>query len=320
MTRTCATLLALALAAAVLLASGCGGDEVRERPEMPASATTPDPAAGAFPAEPQVVDDFADPGSGWPPDGYREGVYVVSDSGTGAVLAPQRVSRRPAARSPRSCWSRPGAGRGLLCRAASDGSAGYALLLGADGRVQISRIEDSKASVLKDFRLTPNERSEGGKASLLRLGCGTGEPGEPVTLIFSVNATPYGTIVDEQSVDPGREARVGLVARDGAARFDDFALSLAEWGGRGGGGGGGGGGLGGVGAPAGARRKKRLRWVSRRGGGTARMCERRGAASAHPLDARVRPAPPSQRTEPLSPRPRNGRPSMTASAASAAAP
>ena len=119
-------------------------------------------------------------------------------------------------------------GAGLLCRAAHDGSAGYALLLGADGRVQLSRIEDGEASVLKDFRLTPNERAERGKASLLRLGCGTGKPGEPVTLIFSVNATPYGTIVDEQSVDPGGEARVGLVARDGAARFDDFALSLAE--------------------------------------------------------------------------------------------
>jgi hypothetical protein len=34
-------------------------------------------------------------------------------------------------------------------------------------------------------------------------------------------------LTDRESVDPGRSARVGLLARDGAARFDDFALYLA---------------------------------------------------------------------------------------------
>jgi len=225
MTRAPAVLLALA---AALLAGGCGDDEVRQAPDRPATATTPDPAAGAFPAKPQVVDDFEDPSSGWPRTGYRDGVYVVSDGGTGAVLAPQRVTPATRGTLAEVVLEPSRGGAGLLCRAASDGSAGYALLLGADGRVQLSRIDDGKASVLKDFRLTPNERSERGKASLLRLGCGTGSPGEPVTLIFSVNATPYGTVVDEHGVDPGAEARVGLVARDGAATFDDFALSLAE--------------------------------------------------------------------------------------------
>ena len=43
----------------------------------------------------------------------------------------------------------------------------------------------------------------------------------------SVNATPFGYVTDRESIDPGRSARVGLLARDGAARFDDFALYLA---------------------------------------------------------------------------------------------
>ena len=36
-----------------------------------------------------------------------------------------------------------------------------------------------------------------------------------MTLSYTVNATPFGYVVDRESVDPGREARVGLVARDG---------------------------------------------------------------------------------------------------------
>ena len=66
-----------------------------------------------------------------------------------------------------------------------------------------------------------------GKPSLLRLGCGTGDPGEPRTLIYSTNATPFGYVTDQDRIDPGRTARVGLLARDGVAQFDDFALYLA---------------------------------------------------------------------------------------------
>ena len=90
---------------------------------MPAAATTPDPAAGRFPAEPQVVDDFEDPGSGWPRTGYREGVYVVSDGGTGAVLAPQRVTPATRGTLAEVALEPSRGGAGLLCRAASDGSA-----------------------------------------------------------------------------------------------------------------------------------------------------------------------------------------------------
>ena len=52
--------------------------------------------------------------------------------------------------------------------------------------------------------------------------------GEPLTLVYSINATPFGYVTDQDSIDPGRTARVGLLARDGVAQFDDFALYLAD--------------------------------------------------------------------------------------------
>jgi hypothetical protein len=35
-------------------------------------------------------------------------------------------------------------------------------------------------------------------------------------------------VTDQDSVDPGSAARVGLLARDGVAQFDNFALYLAD--------------------------------------------------------------------------------------------
>ena len=77
----------------------------RRRPRPPPRRD--DGPAGSFPAAPQLVDDFSDPGSGWPRAGYREGVYVVVGRGTVAVLAPARdPPAGRAARSPRSSSSR----------------------------------------------------------------------------------------------------------------------------------------------------------------------------------------------------------------------
>jgi hypothetical protein len=210
--------------------AGCGSEkEAAEAPKAtPAATVTPDPAAGSFPDRPQVIEKFSDPGSGWPRDGYRDGAFVLPARGSGAVLAPKLIE--PATRGTLSeVVVEPPAGgaAGLLCRASDDGGTGYGLLLGADGKVQLLRLEGGTVSVIKQHRLTPNERSDRGKPSLLRLGCGTGEPGKPLTLIYSINATPFGYVTDRESIDPGRSARVGLLARDGAARFDDFALYLA---------------------------------------------------------------------------------------------
>ena len=190
---------------------------------------TPDPAAGSFPDRPQVLETFSKPGSGWPRDGYRKGAFVLPAKGSAAVLAPQPVE--PATRGTLSevTVQVPERGAaGLLCRASANGGTGYGLLLSGRGKVQLLRLEDGNAKVLKQHFLTPNERSDRGKPSLLRLGCGTGTPGEPVTLIYAINATPFGYVTDQDSIDPGSTARVGLLARDGVARFDNFALYLAD--------------------------------------------------------------------------------------------
>ena len=226
------TMLARIATAAALAAAlgGCGEtDEPAQKREAPRAPTvTPAPAAGSFPAKPQVIDKFDDDGSGWPRDGYRDGAFVLPAKGSAAVLAPERIE--PATRGTLTeVIAEParGGAAGLLCRASADGGTGYALLLDSNSTVQLLRLEDGKVGVLKKHKLTPNERSDPGKPSLLRLGCGTAKPGQPVTLIYAINATPFGYVTDRVSLDPGAQARVGLLARDGTARFDDFALYLA---------------------------------------------------------------------------------------------
>ena len=178
------TMLARIATAAALAAAlgGCGEtDEPAQKREAPRAPTvTPAPGAGSFPAKPQVVDKFDDDGSGWPRDGYRDGAFVLPADGSAAVLAPKRIE--PATRGTLSeVIAEParGGAAGLLCRASADGGTGYALLLDSKSTVQLLRLEDGKVKVLKQHKLTPNERSDPGKPSLLRLGCGTGKPGQP---------------------------------------------------------------------------------------------------------------------------------------------
>jgi hypothetical protein len=216
----------------LLVLAGCGGEKaarVEAPPTAPKATVTPDPAAGSFPDRPQLVETFSKPGSGWPRDGYRKGAFVLPGRGSAAVLAPRKV--QPATRGTLSevAVRLPARGAaGLLCRASADGGTGYGLLLDASGKVQLLRLEDGKVRVLKQHRLTPNERSDRGKPTLMRLGCGSAAPGQPLTLIYSLNATPYGYVADRESVDPGSTARVGLLARDGTPVFDNFGLYLAS--------------------------------------------------------------------------------------------
>ena len=225
-----ARLVTVAALASVL--GGCGSDGGDESPAAtatPKAAVTPDPAAGSFPDRPQVLERFSKPGSGWPRDGYRNGAFILPARGSAAVLAPRTVE--PATRGTLSevTTQLPKRGSaGLLCRASADGGTGYGLLVGGDAKVQLLRLEGGKVRVLKQHRLTPNERSDPGKPTLLRLGCGTGAPGQPVTLIYAINATPFGYVTDRESVDPGSTAHVGLLARDGVGKFDNFALYLAS--------------------------------------------------------------------------------------------
>ena len=213
-------------AIAVLLLAGCGGDE-----ERPAPAATPQPAAtpeGSFPDRPQFADDFSDPGSGWPAGGYRDGAYRLrSGAGAAAAFAPVRVEPGNRGTLSEVALVAPrGGAAGLSCRMSPDRRTGYVLLLYGRSRIQLVRLDDGRAETLKEHALTPNERSDPGAPTLLRLGCGTGEPGSPMTLSYTVNATPYGFVADRDSVDAGGSARAGIVARDGTARFDEFALWL----------------------------------------------------------------------------------------------
>ena len=228
------TALRLTAALAALLLAGCGSEE-RSEPEAPAKATaTPAAAAGSpagsFPEQPQFTDDFSQAGSGWPRSGYRAGGYHLRrGGGTVGALAPRSVDPARRGTLVEALIEAPsGGGAGLLCRASEDYRTGYALLLYGRSRIQLVRLQDGDATTLKAHALTPNERSDQGEPTLLRLGCGSGEPGRPMTLSYTVNATPYAFVADRTSIDPGDSARVGLVARDGAARFDDFALWLAE--------------------------------------------------------------------------------------------
>jgi hypothetical protein len=227
------TLMLLLVLVALLVLAGCGGERAKrgEAPTAPKATpvVTPDPAAGSFPDRPQVLEKFTKPGSGWPRDGYRQGSFVLPARGSAAVLSPERVE--PATRGTLSevTVQLPERGAaGLLCRGSADGGTGYGLLVSGRGKVTLLRLEGGKARVLKQHLLTPNERSDPGKPTLLRLGCGSGAPELPVTLIYSINATPFGYVTDRKSIDPGKTARVGLLARDGVARFDNFALYLAN--------------------------------------------------------------------------------------------
>jgi hypothetical protein len=203
--------------ALVLLLAACGAEESAPQPR-PAKERT----AGVFPPRPQFTDRFADPGSGWPAGGYRAGGYTVR----GAVPAPQRVTpgRRGTLAEVRVRPPRGGGSAGLFCRGTRDASRGYALLVDAGGRVAVLRIDGRRTRALKHFRLAPNERSN---PALLRLGCGEGAGDQPVTLAFTVNASPYGYVYDKPPLPAGATSHAGLLA-DGRARFDDYALWLAE--------------------------------------------------------------------------------------------
>jgi hypothetical protein len=223
-------LVALAVLPVALAACGSDDKETAQAPKAtPAPTVTPDPAAGSFPSRPQVLETFEKPGTGWPRDGYREGSFVLPARGSAAVLAPQRIEPPTRGTLSEVTVRVPKRGAaGLICRASSDGGTGYGLLLSGRSKVQLLRLDAGKVRVIKQHFLTPNERSDSGKPSLLRLGCGTGAPGQPLTLIYAINATPFGYVTDQESIDPGGSARVGLLARDGVAQFDNFALYLAD--------------------------------------------------------------------------------------------
>jgi hypothetical protein len=201
-----------------LLLAACGADE--ESAPRPAS-TTAKANAGAFPAQPQVTDRFDDRGSGWPAHGYRSGGFVLEND---VAVAPQTIEpgRRGTLAEVQVRPPRKGSA-GVFCRGSKDGRRGYALVVDAGGRVAVLRLDGERSRVLKNVQLAPNERSN---PTLLRLACGEGSGDGPITLAFTVNASPYAYVYDKPALPAGRTSHVGLTA-DGRARLDDFALWLA---------------------------------------------------------------------------------------------
>ena len=207
------------------LALGCAADASAAPPTGRPAEESP---AGAFPTRPEITDRFADPRSGWPAGGYQGGGYVLR-GGKQTAVAPAPDPVTPGRRGTLAevqVWPPHGGGSaGLFCRGSAD--ARYALLVDDGGRVAVMRLAGRDSRVLKLVTLPPGERSRPGKPTLLRLACGQGEGDRPVTLAFTVNASPFAYVYDRPALAAGGASRVGLVA-DGPARFDDFALWLAN--------------------------------------------------------------------------------------------
>lgn len=228
-----------------LVMTACGGGdgdapEARTRPSPPT-----DNPAGEFPSEPTLRDDLSRPDSGWPrreePDGSSTGhvakrYEMTLGDGRALLSATAPVVVEPGNRGTFSeveLVPPSGGGGGLFCRASEDGSRMYAVTLSADGSWVVRRVEAGKATVLQEGRVPEEARARDGEPTLLRFICGTANAGETVSLVFTVNATPFFVVRDPRGLDPERSTRVGLlVARDSTsepftARFNNFAVILA---------------------------------------------------------------------------------------------
>jgi hypothetical protein len=234
----------LALLAACALGA-CGGARPSAGPAVapPEEEGTAVDDPGAFPEEPLLREDFAAGAGRWPQTEGRAqvvgGSYRISLDGTGALLtSPAPLTVEPGTAGvlvEAEVTLRHGSGSaGLFCRGVEGRQTFYALTLDAAGDWALRRFEDGAQRVLDSGTLPATVTSEPGEPSLLRLACGTGTGGVPVSLAFTVNASPFLSVRDPQAVDPGGPSRVGVVAlgaHDGTpfeAGFDNVAVWLAE--------------------------------------------------------------------------------------------
>lgn len=234
---TVRAVLAVTLALAL---SGCGDAQQQAVPttsppaqEGPAMA---DP--GAFPDEPVLREEFADPASGWPASGYTDGGYRLAlDGDAGIVTASAPLAVEPGNTGvfvEAEVTLLGGNGRaGVLCRGTPDGRTLYAFTIGAGGAWALERYEDGAPELVASDVLPEGIVNPVGEANLLRLICGAGEPGGPASFAFTVNATPFLTAQDPTSIDPGGSSQVGAVlVRDDTgpveARYDNVAVWIAQ--------------------------------------------------------------------------------------------
>lgn len=231
-------LLALAL-------SGCGGVDGQAEPTSPAGTPSAQEAPsvtepGAFPDEPVLREQFDDPASGWPAEGYADGGYRLTLAGEGQIL----TAAAPVAVEPGSTGAFIEAevtllgtnGRaGLFCRGTPDGRTLYAFTIGADGAWALERYEGGAPTTVASDNLPEGIVNPPGEANLLRLICGAGPPGSPASFALTINATPYLTAQDPTSLDPGGASQVGAVVvgqgtGEGAveAHYDNVAVWIAD--------------------------------------------------------------------------------------------
>jgi hypothetical protein len=226
-----------AVAALVAALAGCG-EQPAAAPVAPAGQTEAVADPGAFPDEPLLREQFGDPAAGWPATGYQgDGTYrLAAGDGDAFVTAPAPLVIEPgtAGTLAEAEVTLGGAGgrAGLFCRGSEDGQTMYALSVSANGAWALERYEEGNASVLESGTLPEGIVNPPGQPNLLRLICGAGEPGATASLVVTVNATPYITAQDPDSIDPGTSSRVGLFAASegGAfeARFDNVAVWVAK--------------------------------------------------------------------------------------------
>lgn len=241
------SLLALAL-------SACARDEPNARatkqPTPHATAAPRSPAApggrddpGSFPDEPQFKYDLSERPGGWrsqPADDRSSAGFVAGGYLLRAVKESLWVAAPPEIEpGNRGSFTEvemtlvEGAGAaGLFCRGVPGSRTGYGLTIGTDERWAVWRFLNGERETLDRGRLDATVLSEPGDPNLLRLICGTGGEGEPVTIAFTINATDLAGVRDPKGLPIPASGRVGLLALpydDGRfeARFDNLAVSLA---------------------------------------------------------------------------------------------
>lgn len=224
-------------------ASGAGASDASVADRPPPARGTPAQRAGRIPDRPQVLLDLRRRPSAWPArlatpagsGGFVPGGYRLQARADRLLLAP---APRPAVPSTRSVLLESvvrlpdrGGAAGLFCRGSADRRRAYALLVRADGRWSVERLEDGRRRVLGSG-VVSLRTTRPGQATALRLLCGAGRAAENLTLGFTINAQPLRFVRDARSLAPPGRGGLGLAARGGSAApaqatFRGLAISHA---------------------------------------------------------------------------------------------
>ena len=218
--------------------SGCdGGQDNGASPQASPSPTisiVPDIDPGILTAEPSLTEDFSAGPSGWTGGAVRAGRFAVSvpnGRDLGFAVAPERIAPGSTGVFLQARIDMPRRGRaGLFCRRSPDGRGGYAVIFDpAAGAWEVLRLERDEPEHVRGEALRP-EVVRPGEDAFVRMLCGTGEPGEPVTIAFTINSSGLLGARDESALAVAGTSTAGVVVegRGDRVRFDDVSLTLGE--------------------------------------------------------------------------------------------